>query len=90
MMDEWEYRRALDDKLDSENRMRQHQVEMMRAQIELMKWKANLDRESTYQPPRTFEQKVDYVIELLEKYGPKLATLADVLGAMHLDEKDGG
>jgi hypothetical protein len=62
--------------------------EMIRAQIEMMKWKEEIERKNTYTPPLSFEQKIDRMLMLLEKYGPKLEVLADVMGAMHLDEKD--
>lgn len=88
MLSDWDYRNASDDKLDAERRMMEQQRELIRQQTEIYRWKQELERRTPYSPPLTFEQKIDKVISLLEKWGPKLGVLADVMGAMHLDEKD--
>jgi hypothetical protein len=42
----------------------------------------------TYVPPEEFQKQVVELIELLHMYGPKLRLLADVLGAMKIEEED--
>lgn len=42
----------------------------------------------TYVPPEEFQQQVVELIKLLHAYGPKLRVLADVLGAMKIEEED--
>ena len=42
----------------------------------------------TYVPPEEFQKQVVELIELLHAYGPKLRLLADVLGAMKIEEED--
>ena len=42
----------------------------------------------TYVPPEEFQQQVVELIQLLRAYGPKLRVLADVLGAMKIEEED--
>ena len=42
----------------------------------------------TYVPPEEFQQQVVELLRLLNEYGPKLRLLADVLGAMNIEEED--
>lgn len=84
----WEIDSLFQDQLDVNQKQRELFKQHFARTMEVYDWMEETKRKVPYTAPLTFEQKIDKLTHLLELYGPRLEKIAEVMGAMNLDEEN--